>query len=381
MKTPWDVCPQVTHFKAYEPGLSMEEIRQKYGLEKIVKLASNENPFGVSKKVEECIQKNAMNAFRYPQAGNPQLVAKLARYYSAKYPALSEKNIFLGNGSDEIIDLLFRVRTIPNVHNVVAFNPCFGLYVTQAKFHGCELRQAKLNEDLSFNFQALLELVDGKTSMVFVTSPDNPSGRLADKGALIALAKALPSSCLLIIDEAYIEFAFCEDNAETEANVSLISELSTYKNVAIMRTFSKVYGLAGLRIGYAILPEELAGYLWRVRLPFSLNILAHDAAIAALEDQEYKLKTVTHTTKERVKLFENLSQLGCHVFPSASNFLMFSLPESAKITAKEFSSKLLEKGYIIRYLASYGFPNHLRVTIGTEEQNAEFFALCKEFLQ
>lgn len=389
MKTPWDVCPQVTHFKAYEPGLSMEEIRQKYGLKKIVKMASNENPFGVSKKVEESIQKNAINAFRYPQAGNPQLVEKLAHYYSVKYPFITEKNIFLGNGSDEIIDLLFRVRTIPAKHNVVAFNPCFGLYVTQAKFHGCELRQANLKEDLDFDFKALLNLVDDNTSMVFVTSPDNPSGRLAKKEDLIKLAKDLPSGCLLIIDEAYIEFATCEECgdkknneiAKNEAQVSLISELYHLKNVAIMRTFSKVYGLAGLRIGYAILPEELSGYLWRVRLPFSLNILAHDAAIIALEDEEYKQKSIAHTTKERVKLFESLSLLGCHVFPSSSNFLMFSLKDNAKRSAKELSTKLLEKGFIIRYLASYGFPNHLRVTVGTEEENTEFISLCKEFLQ
>ena len=373
MKSPWDVCTQVASFEPYEAGLSMEEIREKYGLEKVVKMASNENPYGVSAAVLQSIKENANQAFRYPQSCNPRLVQALVSYFRKKYSYITEKNIFVGNGSDEIIDLLFRVRTSPSKHNVVAFTPCFGLYITQAKFHGCELRQAPLYADFSFDYDALLSLVDEKTSMVLITSPDNPSGRLASKDDLIRIAKALPKSCLLVIDEAYIEFA------GNEKEVSLIADLDPLPNVAIMRTFSKVYGLAGLRVGYIILPEQLADYLWRVRLPFSLNIIAQEAAIAALEDEAFKQETIKLSIIGRNTISAALEKLGCQVFPSASNFVMFQLPKNA-MNAKEFSVKLLEKGFIIRSLAAYKLPDYLRVSVGTEEQNDDFLVLCASIL-
>jgi len=373
MKTPWDVPAHVASFEPYEAGLSMEEIRKKYGLEKVVKMASNENPYGVSDKVLQRIKESASQSSRYPQSCNPKLVQALATYFGKKYPSITEKRIFIGNGSDEIIDLLFRVRTVAGEHNVATFDPCFGVYKTQAKFHGCELRQTPLNPDFTFNFDALLSLVDDKTSMLLITSPDNPSGRLASKADLIRVAKALPKSCLLVIDEAYIEFA------GNEKEVSLIADLDSLPNVAIMRTFSKVYGLAGLRVGYIILPEQLANYMWRVRLPFSINILAQEAAITALEDEAFKQKTIELSIIGRNKISSALKKLGCQVFPSASNFVMFQLPEN-KLTAKEFNVKLLEKGYIIRSLAAYNLPDYLRVSVGTEEQNDEFLALSESIL-
>lgn len=373
MKTPWDVSAQVASFESYEAGLSMEEIRDKYGLDKVIKMASNESPYGISPKILQCIEQTASQAFRYPQACNPRLVHALASYFGKKYSYITKNRIFIGNGSDEIIDLLFRVRTVAHEDNVVTFNPCFGMYTTQAKFHACELRQAPLNPDFTFNFEALLSLVDNKTSMVLVTSPDNPSGCLASKDDLIRLANALPKSCLLVIDEAYIEFAGDEEE------VSLIANLDSLPNVAIMRTFSKVYGLAGLRIGYIILPEQLAEYMWRVRLPFSINIIAQEAAIVALEDEAFKQKTIDLSIIGRTEISLGLKKLGCTVFPSASNFVMFQIPKK-NITAKEFNIKLLEKGYIIRSLAAYKLPDYLRVSVGTEEQNHEFLSLCESIL-
>ncbi len=369
MNNPWDVCPKVASFKSYEPGLSMEEIKEKYGLDKVLKFASNENPFGVSPKVLQRLTEVATQSFRYPQSGNPRLVEKITNYYQKKYPHLTSKQVFVSNGSDEIIDLLFRVKTEPGKHNVVAFKPCFGLYEIQAKFQGCEFRQAPLNDDFSFNFESLLKLVDQNTSMVFVTAPDNPSGLLAKKSELANLAKSLPAQCLLIIDEAYIEFAGDENKT------SLLGDLDKYENIVIMRTFSKVYGLAGLRIGYAFLPEKLANYLWRVRLPFSLNILANEAAIAALDDEEFKQKTIKNNEIERFKMFNSLEELGCKVTPSSANFLMFRLPES--YNPKEFNQQLLERGIIVRYLASYDLPNYLRFSIGTKEDNQIFIDTLK----
>ena len=359
-----DVWSGVEDFEAYEPGLSIGEIRERYGLERVIKLASNENPLGASPAVAAILRESAANlAFRYPQGGNPRLVRALAE----KLGALPDM-IFVGNGSDEVIDLLIRIRTQPGISNIVAFRPCFAIYATQAKMAGAALRQTDLREDFSFDFTALLKLVDEHTSLVFVTSPDNPSGRAAAPADLEALRRDLPPGCLLVIDEAYIEFAGAE--------ASLLPRMSQFSNVAFLRTFSKIYGLAGLRIGYAVLPPRLADYMWRVRLPFSLNNLAEEAAIAALRDDEYMRKTLEVVSRGRELLSRELAAMGCLVVPSSANFIMFSPPKPAK----DIHLALLKRGLILRALGSYRLPDWLRLTVGSDEENAIFLGKLKDIL-
>ena len=362
-----DVRPEVASFESYEPGLSIAEIAERYGLDRVVKLASNENPLGVSPKVREVLRAHAVDAFRYPQAGNPRLVRALAAYYG-----VDGKRIFVGNGSDEVIDLLFRVRAVPGVHNAVAFRPCFGLYPTQAKMAGVEFRQAPLNEDLTFDFRRLRDCIDEDTTLVLITSPDNPSGRAAPLEELEALADSLPPACLLVVDEAYVEFA--------GEGSSLLPRLDRHPNVALMRTFSKVYGLAGLRIGYAILPPAIADYMWRVRLPFSLNILAEEAALAALQDGEFREETIALVRCGRETISSALREMGCEVIPSSSNFMMFRPPAGGP-GAAELHAALLRRGVIIRALRSYGLPGWLRVNAGTDEENALFLRFTREILE
>ena len=371
MKSELPICEHIKSFEPYVAGLSIDEIKEKYQLAHVIKMASNENPFGSSKLAKESMVQNVGNAFRYPQAGSPRLVKAIANYYQKKYPFISEKQIFAGNGSDEIIDLLFRTLTVPGKHNAVMFKPCFGLYSTQAKVQNCEIRTAPLKEDFSFDFEGLRALIDENTALCFVTSPDNPSGRLADRKELLAFAKSLPETCLLVVDEAYIEFAGKEEDC------SIIGELASFENVAIMRTFSKVYGLAGMRIGYIFVPEAVADYLWRIRLPFSINILAQEAAVCALQDEEFKQKTITHTMAERANMAKALQEFGCKVYPSHSNFIMF---EPAVLSAKEVCQKLLERGIIVRALASYGLSHLVRVSIGTAEENTMFLSAMRELL-
>ncbi len=371
MKSELPICEHIKSFEPYVAGLSIDEIKEKYQLAHVIKMASNENPFGSSKLAKESMVQNVGNAFRYPQAGNPRLVKALAKYYQKKYPFISEKQIFVGNGSDEIIDLLFRTLTVPGKHNAVMFKPCFGLYSTQAKVQNCEIRTCPLKDDFSFDFEDLRALVDENTALCFVTSPDNPSGRLADRAELLSFARSLPKTCLLVVDEAYIEFAGNEEDC------SIIGELASFENVAIMRTFSKVYGLAGMRIGYIFVPEIVADYLWRIRLPFSINILAQEAAICALDDEEFKQKTITHTMAERSVMSKALQELGCKVYPSHSNFIMF---EPAVLPAKEVCQKLLEKGIIVRALTSYSLPHLVRVSIGTVEENTMFLTAMRELM-
>ena len=365
--SPDDVRPEVAAFEPYEPGLSIEEIQRRYSLERVVKMASNENPLGASPVVQAVLQDNVEYVYRYPQAGNPRLTAALAGRLGVD-PA----RVFVGNGSDEVIDLLFRVRAVPGVHHAVAFRPRFGLYVTQARLAGVELRRARLAEDFSFDFDSLLERVDANTTLVFVTSPDNPSGRLAPVRDLIRVARALPPACLLVVDEAYIDFAGEEH--------SLLKHLDEVPNVALLRTFSKVYGLAGLRVGYGILPPRLADYMWRVRLPFSVNVLAEQAAVAALEDDIFREITQRVVAEGRTVLSDGLRALGCTVLPSHANFLMFAPPVGGP-DARVLHQTLLERGIIVRALGGYHLPDWLRVSVGMEEENRLFLAECADILR
>lgn len=358
----------VRAFKPYTAGLSIDEIREKYGLERVIKLASNENPLGTSPVVAQTLRNHADLAFRYPQAGNPRLVRAIAKKHGVQ-----PSRIVVGNGSDEIIDLLFRVCAEPGVNNAVSFRPCFGIYTTQSALCGVELRQAPLNPDFSFPWQAMLDLVDEKTSLVFVTTPDNPSGHTASVEDLEKLARALPETCLLVIDEAYMDFT------DDERRHSLLGRLDEFPNVAISRTFSKRYGMAGLRLGYCILPEYIAEHIWRVRLPFSVNLMAEEAGLAAFSDQAFYDETYRVVTQGRAWLTVQLEALGCRVTPSQANFLMFEVPDRFTEAAPLFES-LLRRGIILRPLTGYGLPRHLRVSVGTEEENHLLVATMRELL-
>ena len=355
-------------FSPYVPGLSIDEIKEKYGLTNVIKLASNENPLGVSPEVREVLESSLALAFRYPQSGVPKLQAAIAAHHG-----LPEAMVAAGNGSDEIIDLLVRVLAEPGKHNIVAFNPCFSIYCLQSKLAGVEFRQTPLNPDFSFPWENLLALVDENTRIVFVTTPDNPSGFCPPVGQLEALARSLPASCLLVIDEAYMDF--CDD----EAAHSLLPQIRSIPSLAILRTFSKSFGLAGLRVGYGLMPPYLADILMRVHLPFSVNVLAEQAAIAALKDRIFYAETLRVVKEGRLRLTEELHAMGFTVFPSQANFIMVSPPHGQK--ADELFERLLEKGFIIRPLKSYGLDEYLRITIGAPEENKLFIKACKEILK
>ena len=213
------VRPEIAALSAYVPGMSIAEIQEKYGLSKVVKMASNENPLGVSPLVREALGLHAGTAFRYPQGGNPRLVAALARTHG-----VSPDQVVVGNGSDEIIDMLIRMLLVPGKHSVVCFEPCFSIYPIQAQVCGVEVRRHPLNADFSFDLDALFALVDDDTRLVFVTTPDNPSGYCPPLADVRRLAQRLGERfphCLLVVDEAYMDFA--GDSPEDEARFSLLA--------------------------------------------------------------------------------------------------------------------------------------------------------------
>lgn len=354
---------EIAGLKAYSPGLSIAEIQKKYGLSKVIKMASNENPLGLPPLAREALMRHATGAFRYPQGGNPRLVEALAARH-----AVDPATLAVGNGSDEIIDLLIRILAVPGKHNLVCFSPCFSIYPIQGQVCGVEIRRRKLAEDFCFDFDSLLEAVDQNTRLVFVTTPDNPSGYCPPRTAVLRLAQNLAERApdgLLVIDEAYMDFA-----GDEKAH-SLLTAGILPQNTASLRTFSKCFGLAGLRVGYAVLPKEIADGFWRARLPFSVNSLAEEAALAALRDTEFLAASREAVLSGRAALHAGLEALGCRVWPSEANFLMFRMPEGAPTAAHCFET-LLKSGIIIRPLASYGLPDHLRVSVGDPQENRAF---------
>lgn len=366
--SPASVRAAILDFKPYTPGLSIEEIRERYGLAQVIKLASNENPLGASPLAIRAVQRAAAAIFRYPQSGEPRLAAALAAHH--KTPV---EQVVTGNGSDEIIDLLIRIKATPGTHNVVACKPCFGIYPTQTRFAGVEIRRVPVRADFSFDWEGLRSAVDDDTAIVFLTTPDNPSGYCPSRKEVLAFAAALPPFTLLVVDEAYMDFA------DDEAAMSML-RIERPDNMAVIRTFSKIFGLAGMRVGYGILPPQLTDYLRRVRLPFSVNILAEEAALAALDDTAFYRESLAVVRQGRAWLARALEGLGCRVFPSQANFLMFSLPQSASCSARQIFENLLARGVIIRPLQSYSLPDYLRVTVGNPEENRIFIAALADIL-
>ncbi len=359
--------PEIEGFEPYSPGLNIEEIQTRYGLATVIKLASNENPLGASPVVQKAIQHHAGSAFRYPRSRNVRLRQALASRLG-----VDSARVVTGNGSDELIDLLIRVCAVPGRDKILAFRPCFSIYELQSRLCGVDFVQTPLKPDFSFDWEGLLAKADESTALVFATNPDNPTGLTVAACELADIARRLPKTALFVIDEAYIDFA--DDPGEC----SLLPRLTEFPNVVILRTFSKAYGLAGLRLGYGVFPSWLADAIWRVRLPFSVNLLAEEAGLAALEDEVFYRETLRVVREGREELTRGLAGLGCQVSPSQSNFLLFSLPQGGP-DAREMFERLLRRGIIVRPLASYNLPGHIRVSVGKPEENRAFLqALAEE---
>jgi len=361
----FSVRSEILDFDPYTPGMTIEQIQERYGLKKVIKLASNENPLGTSPIVKKVITKNAAKAFRYPENHTPRLVAEISRHIGV--PANS---IMVGNGSDEIIDMLFRMRGRPGKSNVICYENCFSMYKMCAKLSGIEYREVKRGENFELPLDKMAEAADENTTMVIVTSPDNPTGQAASVEDLSVLAGVLPEDCLLVVDEAYIDFVWPPES------YTPVQAYSKFENLVVLRTFSKAYGLAGLRVGYGILPPKLHSYMKNARIPFTVNLLAEDTAIAALNDETFYNETLQVVMRGREYLMEELPKLGCTVWPSQANFLMF---EPTKPAGQVFKA-LLKKGIIVRPLGSFGLGKLIRVSIGTDAENAQFIETLGEVL-
>lgn len=359
------VRPEILNFTPYAPGLTVEEIKARYGLEDVIKLASNENPLGVSPLAQEAIARAAGQAFRYPQNHSPRLTAAIG-----KAMGLPPGHIVAGNGSDEIIDLLFRVLAQPGKSNVICYEHSFSMYGLTARLCGVEYREVPRGEDYRLPLESLAEGVDGNTVMVFVTTPDNPTGLAARAEELQVLRGVLPKDVVLVVDEAYVDFTWPPEEYSVQ---HLVPEMD---NLVVLRTFSKAYGLAGLRVGYGALPLWLADHVRRARPPFTVNLVAEEAALAVLEDDNFYSATLEVVFKGRERLLKRLPELGCKVWPSQANFVMFQPPYPADQVCEE----LLKRGVIVRHLKSFGLAENIRVNVGTQPETEAFLKALEDIL-
>ncbi len=351
--------------KPYIPGKPVEEVERELGLTGIIKLASNENPLGASPRAIEAMQKNLDLMHSYPDGYSHYLREALFR----KLGVQPEQLIF-GNGSDEILSFLALAYVNPG-DEVAMATPSFSQYEFATRLVGGVPRQVELTGgDFQYDLDAILAAINEKTRLVFLCTPNNPTGTIIRKQELNRFIEKLPEKVLLVLDQAYLEYALDPDHPTG------IEHIEQGYPVISLRTFSKIYGLAGLRIGYGIAPAEIVADLNRVREPFSVNAMAQAAARAALDDEEHVERSRRMVDESRSQVAEGFAELGLKPVPDQANFYFVDL----KVDSKEAFQALLKRGVIVRTGDIFGFPTFIRVTHGTAEQNTRFLAALKEVL-
>lgn len=356
-------APGVQKLSPYQPGKPIEELERELGISDIIKLASNENPLGCSPRVLRAIDSGLSELALYPDGNGFVLKQALSEFY--KRP-LAE--ITLGNGSNDILELVGRAFLQPGDEAIYAQHSfaVYPLVVQAVGATGITVPAVNWGHDLA----AMSNAVTSRTRVIFIANPNNPTGTWVEKDALDAFLSAVPDSVLVVLDEAYGEYV---DSADFPDGLEY---LNRYPNVIVSRTFSKAYGLAGLRVGYAFAHPDITNVLNRVRQPFNVNSLALRAAVAALADQDFVARSRTLNAAGMKQIAEGVQAMGLSVIPSRGNFLCVHL----KQTGLPVYDALLRKGVIVRPVTNYGMPEYLRVTIGTHDQNERFLAALKAVL-
>lgn len=361
-----DLVPaHVRAIAPYQPGKPISELAREYGLQEssIIKLASNENPLGISPLAAEAMRRALPEIALYPDGNGFVLKEALARKYG-----VSHDRIVLGNGSNDVLELVARAFLEPGTSAVFS-QYAFAVYplVTLAVgAQGITVPACDFGHDLD----AMHAAITPETRLVFIANPNNPTGTLLEKSALRSFLQALPEHVLMVLDEAYDEYL--PDDKKSEA----VQWLSEFDNLILTRTFSKAYGLAGLRVGYALAHPAIAGMMNRVRQPFNVNSLALVAAAAALQDDDFVRRSRDLNDAGRRQMQEGFERLGLHYIPSYGNFISVAVPQAAEVNAY-----LLRSGIIVRPVTNYGMPEYLRVSIGLPEQNHRFLGALATALE
>ena len=336
----------------YKPGKTIRELQEELGLTDVVKLASNENPIGPSPLAVDAIQKNCSELQLYPNGGFD------LRQVLAKRFHLKIGNVITGSGSESIMSNIIRTFLADNEEVLTSEGTFVGLYVL-ARSRGVKMVTVPLR-DYHFDLPAIAEAITERTKIIYLANPNNPTGTVFTKKEFDLFMKSVPSHVLIILDEAYFEYAV--GNPEYPDSMEY-----RYDNVITLRTFSKVYGLAGMRIGYGFAHDELITNLLKVKLPFEPSTLAQAAGIAALDDDEFLAKSVDVNREGKAFVGQALQKLGLEALPTEANFFLVRLEDEQEV--KQIYDALLKRGVIVRPLRAFGLPHCLRITIGTQTQN------------
>jgi histidinol-phosphate aminotransferase len=348
----------------YQPGKPISELARELGLEEggIIKLASNENPLGVSPLARRAIEAALADLSRYPDGNGYGLKQALCRRHG-----VAQECIVLGNGSNDVLEMAARAFLSPGLEAVYSQH-AFAVYplaVQAAGATGIEVPAKDYGHDLA----AMRRAITAKTRLVFIANPNNPTGTLVEPRQLEDFIAALPKEVLVVLDEAYNEYL------PEDLRCDSVGWLKRYPNLVVTRTFSKIYGLAGLRVGYALAAPGVADLMNRVRHPFNVNSVALAAAAAALDDHDFTRRSFELNCAGMRQLTDGFKRLSLDYIPSFGNFVSFRVRDAAGVF-----QKLLRAGVIVRPVASYGMPQHLRVTIGLESENSRFLASLEKAL-
>lgn len=345
----------IQHLKPYEPGKPIDELKRELGVSEVIKLASNESPLGLSARVQEALQRALPDIARYPDGNGFRLKQALAERHGLELNQLT-----LGCGSNELFELLAKTFLGPGDEAVMS-QYAFAVYPLVVQAAGAQPVVVP-SRDWGHDLDAMLEAINERTRLVFIANPNNPTGTWLSKGELKAFMKAVPEQVLVVLDEAYAEYV----DQENYPNGFKLQR--HYANLIVTRTFSKAYGLAGLRVGFGVANAQITDLLNRVRQPFNINSLALVAAEAALTDISRLQESLAVNDAGYEQLSAAFNRLGLDVIPSVTNFLSVHLGPRAGAVHKA----LLHSGIIVRPLASYDMPEHLRISIGLEAENQRF---------
>ena len=354
----------VQALQPYQPGKPIDELQRELGLSKITKLASNENPLGLSPKVKSMLVDNLDELTRYPDGAAFELKQALAKKLSVNADQLT-----LGNGSNDILDLIGQVF-LDDKASAVYSEYAFVVYPMMVQLLGAKAIQVPA-KDFGHDLNAMFAAIEDDTKVVFIANPNNPTGTWFGQAELQGFLEKVPANIIVVLDEAYAEYI--DEDVDYAQGLELLKK---FPNLVVTRTFSKAYGLAGLRVGYSVSSAQIADLINRVREPFNVNTLAQMAAVTVLDDAQYLADSIAVNNKGRVQIETALTELGLDFIPAQGNFITFD----TKTDATAVYQKMLEKGVIVRPIAPYGLLQHLRVSIGLESENAAFIAALKQVI-
>lgn len=351
--------------KDYIPGKPIEEVQQELGITDIIKMASNENPLGASPKaIEAMIEEIRTNAARYPVSLCTAMGEKLAKYLGVK-----PSQLYIDNGGDAVITMLGLTFINPE-DEVVTAELTFPAYENITTKMGGKLIKVPMTAEGGYDLKGIAAAITPHTKLVFLCNPNNPTGRFIPKDELLAFMEKLPETVLLFMDEAYYDFA------DDPAYPQTIPLLDRFPNLIVMRTFSKVMGLAGIRCGYCVASEEIVKAMMKAREPFPVNRVAQAGVMAALDDREFIQKTLDNNAAGRKQFYAAFEEMGLSYYPSQTNFIFVDLKQSAE----DVFQAMLREGVIIRPLTSQGAPEAVRITVGLPEENARTIQALKKVL-